>query len=35
MLEITNLDASVEVWSSLKVLQSGFNTPHTPQGAGY
>jgi hypothetical protein len=32
---ITNPDASVGVWSSLKVLQSGFNTLHTPQGAGY
>jgi hypothetical protein len=34
-LIITNPDASIGVWSSLKVLQSGFNTLHTPQGAGY
>jgi hypothetical protein len=31
---ITTPDAR-GVWSSLKVLQSGFNTLHTHQGAGY
>jgi hypothetical protein len=34
-LIINNPAASSGVCSSLKVLQSGFNTLHTPQGAGY
>jgi hypothetical protein len=32
---INNPAASSGVYCSLKVSQSGFNTLHTPQGAGY
>jgi predicted transposase YbfD/YdcC len=33
--KINNPAASSGVYCSLKVLQSGFYTLHTPQGAGY